>query len=233
MINEEEEPSNMVSGAVYGVSGGLEEIGKGVSGIFIDPYKSAKRSGVKGFFKGVGTGLMGAIISPLSAVFRVSNSIAVGMKNTATYFSKSKLKTDRFRHPRLINPSEALKPYEKDLAETQAIMRGVYKAYDRTGSYDRVFPKIIFTRDFIYADVEYNDKPSTIIITDYDFMVIFDGSLIICEVLLRDIFKAEVHKTLDEGYVTVIFLKDERERFIPCADLDFLCTVYGIIERLI
>ena len=100
----------------------MGEIAKGMTGIFTNPYKSAKKEGVKGFFKGIGQGLLGFVISPFSAILKAGNQLALGMKNTATYFSTSKLKTDRFRHPRHINQSESLKYFDEGLDETQDII---------------------------------------------------------------------------------------------------------------
>src|SRR5690242_1070841 len=82
------------------ILGGVNEIAQGLAGIFVNPYRKAKEEGVTGFFKGVGTGLLGAVISPFTAVLKVGNSLVVGLKNTATFFSRGKLRTERFRHPR-------------------------------------------------------------------------------------------------------------------------------------
>lgn len=59
MLKEEEEPGNIVTGAYEGVKGIINiyklgcgiEVFKGVKGIFTNPYKQAKKEGVKGFFK--------------------------------------------------------------------------------------------------------------------------------------------------------------------------------------
>ena len=191
---DDNEPSNLISGAYDGVKGGVGEIAKGIMGIFTNPYKSAKKDGVKGFFKGVGRGLIGAVISPFSAVLKVGNSLALGMKNTTTFFSRSKLKTDRFRHPRHINQSEALKPFDLELAETQAIIANLYK--NNEGKIV-TYPKIIFTKDFIFQDKLFIEKPSTVIITDYYVLVVYNGVEKINEILLKNINKTEVHKMKD------------------------------------
>jgi len=234
-MEEENEPSNVISGAVDGVAGGVGEIAKGIAGIFLNPYKSAKKEGVKGFFKGMGKGLIGAVISPFSAVLKVGNSLAVGMKNTATFFSKSKLKCDRFRHPRHINQSEALKPFDNDLAETQAIIRNLFKKKNSGNGLGtaKTFPKIIYTKDFTFADAEYKEKTSTVIITDYYILVVYDASVKIMDVLLKNITKTEVHKVKDNEFMILMFLKDGRKKFIPASDLGFLCQIHGVIQKLI
>lgn len=232
---EENEPSNLISGAVDGVRGGVGEIAKGIAGIFMNPYKSAKKEGVKGFFKGMGKGLVGAVISPFSAVLKVGNSLAIGMKNTATFFSKSKLRTDRFRHPRHINQSEALKPYDNDLAETQALINNLLKTKS-TGNglgTTKTFPKIIYTKDFIFNDTEYKEKTSTVIITDYYVLILNDATVKIMDILLKNITKTEVHKVKEKEYMIILFLKDGRKKFIPSIDLGLLCQIHGVIQKLI
>lgn len=213
-----------------GVKGGVGELAKGIAGIFVNPYKSAKKEGVKGFFKGIGTGLIGAVISPFSAVLKVGNSLAVGMKNTATFFSKSKIKTDRFRHPRNINQSEALKPFDNELAETQAIIANLIKKSE--GKAVETFPKIIYTKDFTYADKSYSDKISTVIITDYYILVVFNGEEKIFDAVLKNISKTEVHKNNNE-YLLVLFIKDGRKKYIFSADLDLLCQIHGVMQKLV
>jgi len=228
---EDDEPTNIISGAVDGLKGGVGELAKGITGIFLNPYRSAKKEGVKGFFKGVGKGLIGAVISPFSAVLKVGNSLAIGMKNTATYFSRSKLKTDRFRHPRHINQSEALRPYDNELAETQAIIANLLKkSYSGTVN---TLPKIIFSKDFVFEDPEYKDKISTMIITDYYILVVCDAVTKIFDILLKNIIKTEVHRVKENEYLLLIFLQDGRKKFIPCLDFAPLCQMHGIIQKLI
>jgi len=232
---EENEPTNIITGAVDGVKGGVGEIAKGIAGIFINPYKSAKKEGVKGFFKGMGKGLIGAVISPFSAVLKVGNSLAIGMKNTATFFSRSKLKTDRFRHPRHIIQSEALKPFDNDLAETQAIISNLFKiksSGNGLGS-TSTFPKIIFTKDFTSVEKKYQEKTSTLIITDYYILVVYDATVKVFDVLLKSISKTEVHKINDNEYTLILFLRDGRNKSIRCLDLGMLCQIHGVIQKLL
>ncbi len=187
---------------------------------------------MKGFFKGVGKGILGAVISPFSAVLKVGNSLAVGMKNTATYFSRAKLKTDRFRHPRHINVSEGLKPFDDDLAETQAIIANLLKKANSKVSNNN--PKIIFTKDFEYNEKSYMENVSTIIITDYYLLVVYEGKVKILDVVLRNIKKTEVHRgEKNNDFVLLIYLKDGRNKFIPCKELPILCQIHGILQKLI
>jgi hypothetical protein len=222
-LKEDDEPQNLVSGAYEGVKGGLREIGKGFAGIFLNPYKSAKQEGVKGFFKGVGTGLIGAIISPFSAVLKVGNSLAVGLKNTATYFSRGKLKTERFRHPRHIIVNEPLKPYDENFAEVQAIIRNLGDLTDN---------KLIFFADFKYVDPVYENELSTLIITDKKVRVVFDGKENIFQLDIKLIRNSEVHIVRDL-FIIIFFLIDGRKNYVVSQDIALCCQVHGILQKMV
>lgn len=154
------------------------------------------------------------------------------MKNTATYFTRAKLKTDRFRHPRHINQSEGLKPFDNDLAETQAIIANLLKK--AKSKVLNTYPKIIYTKDFEYNDKEYIEKPSTIIITDYYMLVVYNGEVKIMDVVLKNIKKTEVHRgNKNKDFVLLVYMKDGRNKFIPCKELPILCQIHGILQKLI
>lgn len=222
-MREEDEPDNVVSGAYEGVKGGIGEIGKGIAGIFMNPYRNAKTDGVKGFFKGVGTGILGALISPFSAVLKVGNSLAVGLRNTATYFNRGKLKTERFRHPRHIIVNEPLKPYDENYAEVQAIIRTIGDLSDN---------KLIFFADFKYLDEDYSKETSTLIITDKRILVIYNAKNKVYDVDIRVIRNTEVH-IVNSNFILVFFLIDGSRRFIMTENLALCCQVHGILQKLI
>ncbi len=222
-VRDEDEPNNVLSGAYEGVKGGITEIGKGIAGIFVNPYKSAKQDGVKGFFKGVGTGLLGALISPFSAVLKVGNSLAVGLKNTATFFSRGKLKTERFRHPRHIVVNEALKPYDENYAEVQAIIRNLGDFADN---------KLIFFADFYYIDPDLGKETSTLIITDRRIMIIYDAKEKVYDLDIRVIRNTEVH-IISKNFVLVFYLIDGSKKFILTEDIALCCQIHGILQKII
>ena len=213
----------MISGAYDGVKGGITEIGKGIIGIFMNPYKSAKQEGVKGFFKGVGTGILGALISPFSAVLKVGNSLAVGLRNTATYFNRGKLKTERFRHPRFIVVNEPLKPYDENYAEVQAIIRNLGDLSD---------DKLIFFADFLFIDQDLGKEISTLIITDRRIMVIYHAKEKVFNLEIRLIRNSEVH-VLTKSFILVFYMVDGSKKFILTEDVVLCCQVHGILQKLI
>lgn len=151
------------------------------------------------------------------------------MKNTATFFSRSKIKTDRFRHPRNINQSEALKPFDNDLAETQAIISNLIKKSE--GKAVNTFPKIVFTKDFTYGKKGYMDNLSTVIITDYYLLVVYNGEEKIFDIDLKNIWKTEVHRN-NSDYVVIIFTKDDQKEYIFSSELGVICQIHGLLQKL-
>ena len=219
-LREDDEPENIIFGIYDGLKGGVIELGKGITGIFTNPYKRAKKQGVKGFFKGIGAGLIGAIVSPFSAALRIGNSVFVGMKNTANLFSKGKVKTLRFRHPRTIEKVIALKPYDEDMAEVQAILRGL-KIEDA---------KILYFRDFRYYETGYDDQDSTLILTDVKLYVIYNVNEIAFNLKLMKIKEVEVHFEKDE-YIILFTLFTGSKKYITTKDLTMCCVLYSILEK--
>ncbi|CAN0569489.1 unnamed protein product, partial [Ectocarpus sp. 12 AP-2014] len=70
-------------GLVHGgknIAGGFAS---GVSGVFTDPVRGAKKGGMGGFFKGVGKGLTGAVVKPVVGVTDSVISVAQGISNEA------------------------------------------------------------------------------------------------------------------------------------------------------
>jgi hypothetical protein len=222
-MREDDEPDNALTGAYEGVKGGITEIGKGIAGIFLNPYKSAKQDGVKGFFKGVGTGILGALISPFSAVLKVGNSLAIGFKNSANFFSRGKLKTERFRHSRHIVVNEGLRPYDENYAEVQAIIRHLGDISDN---------KLIFFADFYYIDRDLGKETSTLIITDRRIMIIYNAEEKVFDVDIRVIRNTEVH-IIGGNFVLVFYLIDGSKRFILTQDVALCCQVHGILQKIL
>ena len=134
---------------------GFIDIGKGVIGVFKNPYEGMKNEGVKGLFKGIGSGILGVAVSPFSAAFRISNKLFVGLKNTANIFN-DKIKSGRFRYPRPIEKNSALKSYDKEKAKIQAILNYLDDYDDE---------KNIHFSYFIYKSLALDKNKSLLILT--------------------------------------------------------------------
>ena len=224
IIDEEDEPENILSGTAEGLLGVGKELAKGFTGVFLNPYRKAKQQGVKGFFKGLGSGLLGLIISPFAAVFKLVNSIAVGMKNTVKLLTKTQIKTERFRHPRVIIEGETIKAYDNDLAEAKELLYKILKIETNN---------IIFNKDFICGEKEYSEKASTIILTDEYLVVIYNNEKIIFNINVRTIKKCALHY-LNDLYIIVFELDNMNHRGFNCKFeySDVLCKLYDIISEM-
>jgi vacuolar protein sorting-associated protein 13A/C len=221
---EEDEPTNIVSGAYEGVTGGVKEIAKGVIGIFTNPYKKAKQEGVTGFFKGLGTGLVGAVISPFSAVLKVGNSLIVGLKNTATFFSRSKLKTDRFRHPRHIDPNTALSSYDSDTAVVQAILRKIKVPSDQ---------KLYFFSDFKYLEYGFEDEITTIIITDKRILIVLSAEEKLFDFDINIIRNSEVHLVGSNKYLIIFYFINGEKKYFVSDNMNAFVQAHGVLQRML
>ncbi len=62
---QHKKPKNIISGVGYGSYALVKGIFDGVTGLVTEPYKGAKKKGVKGAAVGVGRGLMGLVAKPV------------------------------------------------------------------------------------------------------------------------------------------------------------------------
>ena len=225
ILDEEDEPENIIAGTFEGIKGGLVELGRGLSGIFLNPYRQAKTDGVKGFFKGLGTGLLGAVISPISAVLKLSNSIAVGVKNTATTFTRSPLKTIRFRHPRVIKENECIRSYDETFAEAKEIMLKLVG--ESTNN-------ILYAEDFRSGDKGYGEYLSTVILTDRKLVVVYDMKKVIFLLKVKYIKDCKIH-FVNNNYVLVFKLTNEKTRGFKLTESfgNVCCNIYNIFNEMI
>ena len=219
---EDREPDNIFDGLYQGVKEGILDIGKGIGGIFLKPFEGAKKQGVKGFFKGIGSGLLGAVVSPFTATFRIANNLFVGIKNTANMFNP-KLKTDRFRYPRIIEKSTGLRSYDEDGATIRAILDFLKDYSDH---------EIVYYKQFTYISPGLEGSVSSLILTNKCIMVVYEAKELVFEIQLSDIDKVEVHREQNQVNVSLIFyLKNGNRKFITTKDLNLCTDFYLIFEK--
>ena len=208
---EDREPDNVLDGIYKGVKEGLLDLGKGIGGIVLKPFKGAKKEGVKGFFKGLGTGLIGAVVSPFTATFRIANNLFVGIKNTANMFNP-KLKTERFRYPRPIEKAIGLKSYNEDKATIRAIL-DFFKKYSNH--------EIIYFKQLYYISPGLGRSISTLILTNKCVMVVYQAKELVFQISLKHINRVEVHKERNSTNISIIFyLKNNTREYITTKDDD-------------
>ena len=216
---EEKEPELIIDGIFKGFKEGLSDIGKGIGGIFIKPYEQYQKKGIKGFFKGLSSGLLGAVISPFSATFRLTSNILLGIKNTVNMFNP-KIKTDRFRYPRVIDKM-GLEYYNEDKAVIKAILNFLDDYEEQ---------EIIYYSQFTNVTRGLEEKILILVLTNKCVMSIYKAKEIWFNVEIENIRKIEVHK---EGiyYDLIFYLKDGKKDYIRTKNLNMCIEFYLMFEK--
>ena len=73
----------MLEGVGYGLKSTFTGIASGLTGVFENPIKGAKKEGMKGFMKGTYKGVSGLIVKPISGTLDFFSKTSEGIKNTA------------------------------------------------------------------------------------------------------------------------------------------------------
>ena len=201
IIEEEDEPTNIITGIGKGLYGGLKELAGGITGIFTHPFRKFKKKGTaKSLISGICSGLFGLVISPFSAVFKLIYSVSTGAKNTITTISgKQLLVSTRFRHPRvMLGGDEPIHCYETNLAEAKELLWRLLEI--ETDS-------IFYAKYFVSGDKGFNSiikdnihKMCMVIITDKFLFVIYNSSKVIFKLEIKKIHNCSVH-LLENKYI--------------------------------
>ena len=204
LYEEQNEPKNVFSGLYQGICGFGSEIGRGVYNLFTQPCENYNINGMPGFCSGLCKGLVGFVLSPVSAVLKLVSSISAGIKNSCFGISgRKRLKTERFRYPRIIvEGEEKIHIYDENKAEAKEILFCLNK--ENTDN-------ILYTEDLICGDIGFGRKFSTVIITDKSIYVVYNTKKIIFEELLKNINYTRIH-FIDEKYVVFFKLFNGRSR---------------------
>jgi len=89
-----DKPKNVIDGVGLGLKSTFTGIASGITGVFENPYKGAKKDGVVGFMKGTYKGVSGLVVKPLSGALDFFSKTSEGIKNTA---SKGEKKVNKIR----------------------------------------------------------------------------------------------------------------------------------------
>lgn len=79
-------PQNVFQGLQKGGRAILYGFKAGISGVFTQPYQSARKEGAIGFMKGAAKGLAGLIVKPVTGVIDFASKTTEGIKNNALVF---------------------------------------------------------------------------------------------------------------------------------------------------
>ena len=204
-IEDENEPSNILSGFGEGFVGFGKEIGKGFYALCAEPCQKAQTSGAGGFCKGIGGGLLKLVISPFAGILKLITCILAGCKNTCFLLTgKQRVKTSRFRHPRVIvEGDKKLLPYENNKAEAREILYQLENIDTNN---------ILFADDFICPDCP--RRMSTAILTDKYMYVIYNNNKIIFKLNTRLAENAFVHY-IDNKFYLAFKMKNKSTRGFP------------------
>ena len=82
-------PKNIASGIGYGGMAFAKGLFKGLTGIVYEPYKGAKKKGVKGFGVGMGKGLVGVVAQPVGGTVGLVGCTVQGAVSTPYTIKKA------------------------------------------------------------------------------------------------------------------------------------------------
>ena len=220
-IEDENEPSNILSGFGEGFVGFGKEIGKGFYGFCYEPCKKGSIYGATGFCKGFCTGFLRLIISPFAGILKLITCIMAGCKNSCYVLTgKKRLKTTRFRHPRVIvEGDKKLLPYEENKAEARESLYQLERIDTNN---------ILFAEDFICPDCP--RKLSSAVLTDKYMYVIYNMQKIIFKLDLQRVENTNVHY-LDDKFILAFILRDNIKKGFPIR-YDYSTVATGLQDIL-
>ena len=202
-IEDENEPQNILSGIGQGIAGFGIEIGKGIHSLCNDPCNKGKINRPQGFVSGFCSGIFKFVISPFAGLLRFINCIMAGCKNSCyDFLGKKKLRTKRFRHPRVIVEGEQkLQPYEENKAEARECLYQLEKTDTNN---------ILFAEDFICPNCP--KRLCTAILTDRYMYVVYNMQKIVFKLFLKKVKNTSVHY-IDNKFIIVFKLRNRNEGF--------------------
>ena len=167
----------------------------------------------------MGTGALGLVLSPFTATFRITSNLLSGIKNTVNMFNP-KLKTERFRYPRVID-KYGLTTYNEDKAIIKAILNFLEENEDQ---------EILYYSQFTNVTRGLEEKSLILVLTNKCVMTVYKAKEVWFEVNLEDIEKIEVHK---EGnyYDLIFYLKDGKNDYIRTKNLNICMEFYLMFEK--
>ena len=225
IIDEDNEPSNILTGASKGFIDGMKELYNGFTGFVINPIERASSNfdAVK-LVKDLGKGLFRFAVSPVNFVLRIGNSISVGTKNTFNYFYNKNIKNKRFRFPRYIKPNSLLTVYEPDLSAAKEFLYKLYKMED---------PNIIYFSQFNCENKRYYEKTAYFILTNEFIILLSNKYEVILKMNIYDINEIEL-KYNGKYFEFVCKLNDSHKIIlINKKDNVFACDLYCILENIL
>ena len=228
IIDDDNEPSNIIMGASQGIIDGMQELYDGFTGFVINPIEKATDSNdfnmVK-FVKDLSKGLFRFAVSPVNFILRIGNSISVGTKNTFNYFYIKTIKNQRFRFPRYIKPNTLLTIYDPDLSAAKEFLYKIHKIEE---------PNIIFVSQFYCENKRYYGKIAYFILTNEIIILLSNKYEVILNMNVSDINEVEL-KYNGKYFEFVCRLNEDKYKIILINKINnaFACEIFCILENII
>ena len=228
IMDEDNEPSNIITGAYKGLIGGMEELYTGFTGFLINPFENISSNPnykITELFKDLGKGLFKFAVSPINFVLRLGNSISIGTKNTFNYSYNKNIRNQRFRFPRYIKPNSPLTIYEPDLSAAKDIL---FKLYDIES------PNIKYFSQFICENKGYNGNIAYFIMTDEIIILLSNKYEVILKINVLDLNEVNL-KYNGNNFEFIILLNQGKHKIIliNLKNNVFACELNCILEKII
>ena len=221
--DDDNEPSNILTGASKGFIDGMQELYNGFTGFVINPIENASEPDYNtlNFLKDLGKGLFRFAVSPINFILRIGNSISVGTKNTFNYFYNKTVKNQRFRFPRYINQNNILTVYEPDLSAAKEFLYKLYKMED---------PNIIYFSQFYCENKRYYEKIAYFILANEIIILLSSKTEVILNIDIHDINEIEL-KYNGKCFEFVFRLNEDNHKIILISkkNASFACELYYIL----
>ena len=224
IIDEDNEPTNIINGASKGLIDGFEELKKGFTGLVINPIESTSNMDLNplNFIKDLGIGLVGFAVSPVNFVLKIGNSLAIGTKNTFNYFYNRTIKNQRFRFPRYIKENSPLTIYDPDLSAAKEFLFKLLKIED---------PIILYFSQFICENRGYDGKIAYFLLTNELLLLLSDKYDIFLNLNTSDIKDIELkYNGINFEFIFSFDDNDSKALLINKISNVFACELYSVLR---
>ena len=226
LMDEDDEPENLLVGMTQGITGGYQELKEGLTGFFVNPFQNAQKQGAVGFIQGLSTGIFGLAISPFAFALKLGGSLAVGTKNTFAILYNKSQKNQRFRFPRYIEESKPLQIYDSDLSAANEFLSKLTEVEN---------PIILYFSPFICNNDGYDNKLAFLIVTNKIILILSNENKILLNIKITDLEDIKLYY-LNDNFNLVLEPKskknkDEKKLVIDKSCVIMACHFYDILKE--
>ena len=227
IIDEENEPSNIFTGASKGLIDGFQELYSGFTGLFISPIERTVNDGSNplNFIKDLGIGLVGFAVSPVNFVLKIGNSLAIGTKNTFNYFYNKNIKNKRFRFPRYIKENSPLTNYDPDLSAAKEFLFKLLKIEK---------PIILYFSQLLCENKGYNGKIAYFLLTDELLLLLSNKYEIVLNMNISDVKDIELkYNGIFFEFIFKLINNQTKALLINKISTVFACELYCKLQNIL